>query len=249
MRIGLVAEGITDFVVLKSAIESMLDGRSFDLKLLQPEGSVAFAGRGQAGALGGGWKGVYRWCVQAASRGGGALRDDPLFAGYDLLILHLDADVACADPANDVVAPIPELAGTLPCEQDCPPPGATTEALRLVILSWVGESEVPSRTVLCTPSKSTESWVLAALFPKDQEMRRKGWECHPNPAARLAQQPKRQRISKSRSDYEARALDLRRLWPDISMKLSEAERFRKEFLAACGTFAGMNATQNLQTKR
>jgi hypothetical protein len=42
LKIALVAEGITDYEVLNAAIESMLNGRSFDLKLLQPEGSNAF---------------------------------------------------------------------------------------------------------------------------------------------------------------------------------------------------------------
>src|SRR5580700_5527030 len=139
IRIALVGEGVTDFEVLRTAIDAMLNGRSFDLKLLQPEGSVAFTGGGSAGPLGGGWKGVYKWCRQAALRGGGSLGGDPLFVGYDVLILHLDADVAGEDPAHDPIDPIPGLAGLLPCEQPCPPPGATTEALRLVLLSWVGE--------------------------------------------------------------------------------------------------------------
>lgn len=65
IRIALVAEGVTDYEVLNAAIESMLNGQSFDMKLLQPEGSVAFTGAGSAGALGGGWKGVYKWCLQA----------------------------------------------------------------------------------------------------------------------------------------------------------------------------------------
>ena len=46
MRIALVAEGVTDYEVLNAAIESMLAGQSFDLKLLQPEESVAFTGAG-----------------------------------------------------------------------------------------------------------------------------------------------------------------------------------------------------------
>jgi hypothetical protein len=54
IRIALVGEGVTDFEVLRAAIDSMLNGRSFDLKLLQPEGSVAFTGGGDAGPLGGG---------------------------------------------------------------------------------------------------------------------------------------------------------------------------------------------------
>ena len=56
VRIGLVAEGVTDYEILRGAMESMLGGRSFDLKLLQPEESVAFTGGGDAGYLGGGWK-------------------------------------------------------------------------------------------------------------------------------------------------------------------------------------------------
>jgi hypothetical protein len=232
IRIALVGEGVTDFEVLRAAIDSMLDGRSFYLKLLQPEGSVAFTGGGNAGPLGGGWKGVYRWCRQAALRGGGSLSGDPLFIGYDLLILHLDADVAGEDPANDTIDPVPDLAGVLPCEQACPPPGATTGALRLVILSWVGEAQTPPRTVLCTPSKSTEAWVMAAFFPNDREMIRKGWECHANPEARLAQQPLAQRFSKRQANYEARASRLRGAWPSIAAKLSEAERFQDDFMAA-----------------
>jgi hypothetical protein len=84
VRIALVGEGITDYMVLRAAIGAILEGRSFDLKLLQPEGSLAFAGSGNAGPLGGGWKGVYRWCLQSVLRAGGALRDDPLFFSYVL---------------------------------------------------------------------------------------------------------------------------------------------------------------------
>jgi hypothetical protein len=232
IRIALVGEGVTDFEVLRAAIDAMLNGRSFDMKLLQPEGSVAFTGGGNAGPLGGGWKGVYKWCRQAALRGGGSLSGDPLFVGYDVLILHLDADVAGENPANDMIDPVPDLAGLLPCEQACPPPGATTDALRLVILSWVGETRTPPRTVLCTPSKSTEAWVMAAFFPNDREMTRLGWECHSNPEGRLAQQSLAHRFSKRRADYEARASELRTAWPAIVARLSEAERFENDFMIA-----------------
>lgn len=93
LRIALIAEGITDYDVIGATVASMLHGRSFNLKLLQPEESVAFTGSGHAGEFGGGWKGVYRWCRQAAARSEGHLRDDPLFLTYDLLLIHLDADV------------------------------------------------------------------------------------------------------------------------------------------------------------
>ncbi len=232
LRIALVAEGVTDYEVLKAAVGSMLNGRAFDLKLLQPEGSVAFSSGGNAGPFGGGWKGVYRWCLQASQRSGGSLSGDPLFIGYDLLVLHLDADVAAEDPATFPVYPISELEGVLPCEQPCPPPSATTDRLRQVLLSWVGEPQTPPRTVLCTPSKSTEAWVMAVFFPKDREMVRKGWECHPKPERRLAQQPRKQRFAKRRSDYESRGAKMQSAWPTIAAKLTEAMRFRDDFAAA-----------------
>jgi hypothetical protein len=223
VRIALVSEGITDYVVLNAAIESMLNGRSFILKSLQPEGSVAFTGGGSAGPLGGGWKGVYKWCLQSAVRGGGHLRGDPLFIGHDLLVLHLDADVAGEN-----------LAGHLPCEQPCPPPHATTDRLRIVMLSWLGETQTPPQTILCTPSKSTEAWVMAACFPRDKAVSKRRWECHPSPESRLGQQPKSQRFSKSQANYEKRRSELQAGWPAVVAKLSEAARFQTDFTAAVG---------------
>ena len=230
LRIALVAEGVTDYEVLRAAVESMLSGRSFDLKLLQPEESVAFTGGGNAGPLGGGWRGVYKWCLQAVERGGGAISGDPLFLGYDMLLVHLDADVAGEDPARDRHFPIPDLDVILPCEQPCPPPQATTNALRTVWLSWVREVQVPSRTVVCTPSKSTEAWVMASHFPTDKEMTRLGWECHPKPESRLGQQPSHARFAKKHEDYLHRYKHFVSHWPNVVNRLSEAARFQKDFL-------------------
>lgn len=232
VRIALVGEGVTDKVVLEAAIESMLDGRSFVLTLLQPEGSVAFTGAGEAGPLGGGWKGVYKWCRQAAIRGGGSISGDLLFLNFDLLVVHLDADVGNEDPANHAIAPIRELAGQLPCHQPCPPASATTDPLRQVLLSWLGEAQTPQRTVLCTPSKCTEAWVMAVFFSGDKEMNKQGWECHPDPATRLAQQKKSVRFAKEYAAYEERKAALRHGWPSVAVKLSEAARFQADFNAA-----------------
>ncbi len=236
LRIALVAEGITDFVVLKAVIEAMLNGRSFDLKLLQPEESVAFTGAGMAGLLGGGWKGVYKWCRQSARRSGGSISTDVLFDNYDLLVLHLDADVAGEDPANYPITPISELAGHLPCEHACPPPEATTNPLRIEMLSWIGENTLPPRTILCTPSKSIEAWVIAAFFPNDKEMIKRGWECHPRPESRLAQQKLPHRFGKSQAEYEERRMQFQANWPVIAERLSEAARFQHDFRIAMQAF-------------
>ena len=223
IRIALVSEGITDFVVIRAAIESMLNDQPYDLKLLQPEASVAFTQGGDAGPLGGGWKGVVKLCGQAASRGGGRLAGDPLFWTYDMLVLHMDADVPGKTSARDR-----EETG-VPGEAPCPPATATTDPLREWLLSLAGEVNAPPSTVLCTPAKNTETWVIASL---DLDLLLDAGECHPNPEGALQRLPKRNRISKTRASYEAKFSQLRDGWPSVVSTLSEAARFEREFTKA-----------------
>lgn len=229
LRIALVAEGPTDGVVIEAALRSMLNGRSFVLKQVFPEDSVAF------GPMGTGWVGVYRWCHAAATRGTGSLSGDQLIFGagnYDLLLLHLDGDVAGYEYADGSLDPLP-TDGALPCEKACPPPSDTTDELRNVLLSWCGETVVPPKTVVCIPSKSTEAWVVASLFPNDQAIAQ-GIECYASPESRLGQQPAALRIRKKRRDYLIRTIEMEQAWPRIAAPaaLGEAYRFHSEFLAA-----------------
>lgn len=156
--------------------------------------------------------------------------DRLVFQQFDLLILHLDADVAGFDYADGTVTP-EATDGALPCDQPCPPPTATTDALRAVLLSWCGETQTPIRTVICMPSKSTEAWVVASLFPNDQAMQQ-GIECHADAESRLGQQPKAKRIRKRKRDYENRTADFKEAWPDLVTPgaLGEALRFQEDFL-------------------
>jgi hypothetical protein len=223
VRMALVMEGATDFVVLSAALTAIFDGRDFEVQVLQPEFSEAFENVG--GDLGLGWAGVYRWCRQAAAEGEGRVRNSILFSSFDSLILHLDADVAGKTYAS---GRIDEAVPDLPCEQPCPPALATTDALRTVVLRWLGEADLPPRFVFCTPSKSTETWVMAALFPKNKTMARQGWECYPNPDAQLGQQPKKNRIKKTVKHYQSKTQEFEAAWPRLSEGLTEAGRFSKE---------------------
>ena len=226
LRVALVAEGPTDGIAIRAALRAILGERLFVLTQIFPEGSISF------GAAGSGWVGVYKWCHQAVTRGDGRLRTDALvFENYDLLILHLDADVANANYGQGSIQPA-ATDGALPCEHPCPPASDTTAALRSVLLSWCGEQAVPDCCVVCIPSKSTEAWVLASLFPNDQAVLQ-GVECHPNPASRLMQQPAAHRIRKKRRDYLEHEDALKAAWPNIAGPggLSEARRFQTEFLA------------------
>ena len=233
VRIALVAEGVTDFEVIHAVVASVLADRPFVLRLLQPEESVAFTGEGAVGEMGGGWEGVYHWTQSLRDRAG-KLRDDVLFVGHDLFVMHLDADVAGEDPANRRNRPYPELAGVLPCEEACPPPSATTDRLREVMVAWLGEETLPPNAVHCTPSKSMEAWVVPICCPADKEAAKPNWECRAKPEKSLGQQPIAERFSKRQADYRARREQMTAGWGAIASRLSEAQRFQDDLVAAIG---------------
>jgi hypothetical protein len=232
LRVALVAEGPTDRTVIRSALKAVLGERPFVLNQLQPEESLAF------GPLGTGWSGVYRWCKAAAKEGAGRLAGNALpFLLHDILVLHLDADVAGEKYSNGGIVK-ERRDGNLPCERDCPPVADTVNALRAVLLSWCGEKAVPPRVVICMPSKSTEAWVLAALFPRDLAMR--GYiECYRDPEGRLGQQPAEKRIRKRTRDYQNHADEMTKAWPRLvsSGVLGEAGRFQQEFEAVASSLS------------
>jgi hypothetical protein len=232
VRIALVAEGITDYEAVHAIVAAVLRDRPFVLRLLQPEESVAFRGAGAVGPLGGGWEGVYHWTQELRERAGRVSADVALFQGHDLMVMHLDADVAGEDPANRKKRPYPELKGVLPCEQPCPPPSATTDRLRQVMIAWLGEQQLPVNVVLCTPSKSMEAWVVPICCPEDTAAKQENWECRASPENRLGQQPRHKRFSKRQVDYHKRQAEVTAGWPTIVERLSEARRFQDEFLAA-----------------
>ncbi|MBF0495617.1 MAG: hypothetical protein HQK58_03425 [Deltaproteobacteria bacterium] len=159
LSIALVAEGPTDKIIIEAALKTIV-GRPFVLTLLHPETSASFDG---AGPLGGGWGGVYRWCRKFLSMPYPA-GENPSLDGFDLVLLHVDADVAGMRYSD---ANIHDGRADLPCERPCPPAESSVNALRGVVAAWLDLSSVaalPEKWVFCNPSKCTEAWVVAALY-------------------------------------------------------------------------------------
>ncbi len=229
LRVAVVCEGPTDKIVIEAAIAAVLEDQPFILRLLQPEESVGF------GHIRGGWPGVYWWCSQARTRAGGSLRNDPLFLAYDLLILHLDAEVAGADYAEaGIVDPVNDL----PCVHPCPPAESSTNALRNVMVRWLGEPAVPPKTVFCTPSIMTEAWVLCALYRQDAAVTSGSLECFPRPDNALQAKSAQGRLitggRKIVRMYQVRSAEITAEWNQVRIVCSEAERFSMEFSSAIG---------------
>ena len=100
---------------------------------------------------------------------------------------------------------------------------------------------VPPKTVLCTPSKALETWVLVALFPQNLVAADDEIECRNNPEAQLAAQPLNQRLIRSEQKqikkYRERAGDIKQAWTHVMQRCSEADRFSQEFLTVIPTGA------------
>jgi len=224
MRVAFVVEGPTDYAALLAAVRALLNGRDFVPTIIQPELNENLAAQ-----TAGGWGGVYKWCRQAVQQTHGPVRNNPVFSSHDLLVIQVDADVARKNYSNYEITDAPN--DDLPCEEDCPPPSATTDALRSVMLGWLDENSVPPGVVLCTPSKSIETWVLVALFPNDQSARNPNVECRWDGEVRLRKYGLVKSGQKLIAKYHANEAGICAAWPVVRGKCSEAERFSQEFLA------------------
>jgi hypothetical protein len=223
LRVAVVAEGKTDAIVIEAALKALLGARPFIWTLLQPEETRP--------KLGAGWCGVFKWCREVAARGFPSLEEDPTLTGFDLFVIHLDADVAGAKYADGgaAVLEISDGLPELPCEAPCPPADASTTPLRTRLIRWLGSNDdVGPRTVLCLPSKAIESWLAAAILPEMHELL-PGLECRPNLAAQLAQLPMHQRIKeKNVRDFRANASAITEGWERVVVTCTQAHRFAIE---------------------
>ena len=225
LRVALVSEGPTDTIVIEAALKALLP-RPFVMTVLQPEPTRP--------ALGSGWGGVLRWCLEFSARGVAGFEMDPLLPGFDLYIVHADADVA-GDTYSAVSPEIEKRAiaagwPILPSGATCPPASTGADVVRACLIAWTGIPALGPKSVLCVPSKSTDAWLAAAVLgPSHQAIR--SIECHTNVAGQLAALPKQQRIKKSVAGYRAHSDAVTGAWQQVRSRCTQAERFSIEVAA------------------
>ena len=139
MRFGVVAEGVSDFLILQ-AVVGIVDP-DIELQRLQPDTTLV-------SGFPNGWKGVRAWCQENGGKLKALLRG---VKGQELDGLIVHADCSMADKVE--------------AERACPPASDTADALRSVMESWLGLSPLPPWLVLATPSMTSVTWIVAALDP------------------------------------------------------------------------------------
>lgn len=220
IRIALVAEGPTDSIIIEAALKAILQN-PFVITQLQPEETLP--------AMGSGWCGVFKWCQQFSQRGTQSIETDWALNQYDLVIVHLDADVADKrydDCGISMTRPTSGL-GQLPCAEPCPPADATVTALQQVLLSWLGIPATGQKSLFCIPSKSIEAWLAAACLHKGHQLLNH-IECNGALETQLSVLPKTQRIKKGKVRYRDLADKVTHNWPQIKSICSQAQVFEQE---------------------
>jgi len=215
LRIGVICEGPTDRIVIEASLQKMVN-KEFVLTTLQPE--ISELGN-HFGIYGGGWKGVRSYCSNMSKSG--SFSSNPALRFLNLIIVHIDADIAGDDEIQ--------------CEKECPPPFNTVKELRKVLLSWMKEDQKPENVVFCIPSKNTEAWVYTALFPDDSFVT--NIECRQEPEALLIGKAdklvrkKGKKYHKETSAYQSIAYKLTQQWLTITEKCIEAQRFSNDLVS------------------
>jgi hypothetical protein len=88
-RVGYVVEGPTDYIVLDEIVARLLGHEDYVPTPIQPLiGNIG----GDNGPLGGGWRGVLRWCNLIGEDGG--LGSSLVESNFDIIVIHIDAEVA-----------------------------------------------------------------------------------------------------------------------------------------------------------
>jgi hypothetical protein len=221
--VAIVCEGDADRVILTAVLDHYL-GDYEPVSIQPPRGAFG----GDSGPLGGGWKGVRRWCQQEAPIGGGPLR--VLLENHDFVVVQVDADVAKERDSGIDLAD----------DARCPPPSAFSDPVRAAVLGWIGIPTPPTGLVLCVPAMATETWALVALFAETlttadpstciecderikQKLRKLG-----KPLAPKLVSSEGGRLKNHSKGYQAVAARITQSWLGVVSMCREAARFHEE---------------------
>lgn len=184
-HIGIVCEGPTDYIILKSVI-NRISGEKNTYVMLQTEDDLT-------GRYGNGWKGVWKWCHDNAPIRKKLMQD--IQPALDFLVIQMDGDVSRKEkpahcwckttqcihqgewnplecdvtPAGQAACPI-----VLPCPTHNASVAGFMSHLKGLLTTWLIDT---TDTCIAIPCDSTEAWIVAAYDQiPDVEILASPWE-------------------------------------------------------------------------
>ena len=164
-NIGIVCEGPTDYVILKSVIDTITrETNHYFLLQPDPDAIKRYVN---------GWKGVLKWCIDHAAIKKQFMHD--VQPALDLLVIQMDGDVSRKEkpahchcepticPDRDTLDPLycdtTKCPVSLPCGRHGTPVTSYVEHLKGLIASKLIDTD---DTCIVIPCDSLEAWVVAA---------------------------------------------------------------------------------------
>ena len=208
LRVGIVAEGPSDWIVLEEVMKAV--HAEIEFVRLQPDQTLT--------SLGQGWRGVRAWCTENGPRLELLMTG---LTGRPLHILVIHADCSMADKAG--------------AAHPCPPASDTALALGEIIeVRWLGRAPRLDFVVIATPAQSSDAWAIATFDPPYANLA--GIECdkavEDEFIRRKLLKRKNGQVKKPSRIYEAIAARIGQSIDLICSHCLQAETFRSDFRVA-----------------
>lgn len=212
LRVGLVAEGKSDRLMLEAMMRALHPDIGFDS--IRPD--MTLVSRSPHG-----WRGVKAWCLEQGSRLEAFMRGVK-GKELDLLVIHADCSMAHNEGAD----------------RPCPPAGDTADSLRKIIVEkWLGLSTQPFFVLVTNPAMTTDAWVVSALEPPYSGLA--GIECDKSVENELVKRhllrKKDGEVKKPEERYRPLAIQAAQRLDVVCNHCAQAARFRDEFRVAVAT--------------
>jgi hypothetical protein len=192
--IGFVCEGVTDLPILQSVVDAVI-GKDYVTRTIRPE-THALAPRS-------GWTEVQSWC----ERNGPTLADQLTYSNIDILIVHVDADIASQVRASE------------------------TSGICAAVKHWLDRGASDRRLVIVIPAQASEAWLLAAHTATTPQLESEADPARQLVARRLISANEKGQPVKDLKIYESLAPKITQRVADLRRILVELERFASKLEA------------------
>lgn len=227
-RIGIIAEGKTDIIVIKEILKQAFIDINYRVTVLSPTEDELLGNVNKHEGFG--WRSVYEVCRELTD----CLQILGIGNKFDIIIVHLDADVAQSsyDAAN-----INTKRKDLPCYDYTASIAENCEKLETVAKGWLDVRYWDS-IVFCIPHIATDIWPAYVLYDNSNglfyeampgnDLEQKMLRCGNKSVGKLVKR-KEGRIKKIPATYSAAMTRIDSgMWEKLKSNFSQFDKFNRD---------------------